>query len=100
MSQENVIEVSFSSQNQLSKEIETLLDIDDPLEDLLNEFEDFPVEEEQGHGLFRLQETQDFKVSFKDTPKHMMDQLLAQTAHIKNDLNKLSYYLDEMNIDG
>ncbi|MAF98129.1 MAG: hypothetical protein CMH26_05790 [Micavibrio sp.] len=97
-SHENVIEVSFSQQNTLAEEIELLLDLDDPLEELLNEFDDHQ-DETSIDPFIEMNKSENFKLSFKDTPMHMTDTLIKQMGQIKEDINRLSYYLDEMNID-
>ena len=97
-SHENVIEVSFNQQNQLAEEIELLLDLDDPLEELLNEFED-SQEESSLDPFIEVNKSENYKLSFSDTPLHMTDTLIKQMSQIKEDIHRLSYYLDEMNID-
>lgn len=97
-SHENVIEVSFSQQNELSEEIELLLDLDDPLEELLNEFND-QDSEYSSDPFIETGKAQNYKLSFSDTTLHMTDTLIKQMSQIKDDIDRLSYYLDEMNID-
>ncbi|MEE2670681.1 MAG: hypothetical protein VYA54_03170 [Bdellovibrionota bacterium] len=98
MSHENVIEVSFTQRNSIADEIESLLDLDDPLEELLNEFEDaedLPTAEP----FIKVDKAQDYRLQMQDTALHMTDMLLAQMKQVKEDVQRLSYYLDEMNID-
>ncbi len=107
----NVIEVSFSSKTeQLSQELESLLgqqidDLleDDPLEDLLSEFDD---QEEAAAQIIAakekclfLMDTSAFKLDYQDSPIFMGDTLIKQTEILKDDLKRLSYYLDELNIE-
>lgn len=111
----NVIEVSFSPRNEnLSFEreenpselsdgqrFEDNLD-SDPLEDLLNEFEDLDesdfVEDTKDFILDNRNDEQ-FNFSYKDDPVHMTEVLLKQNERLNEDLKRLSYYLDEMNFE-
>jgi hypothetical protein len=106
----NVIEVSFSSKKEdHSLDIEHPASVwfdetlsNDPLEDLLNEFEDLTEEDlvvEKEDYIFHHQKKKDFNLSYKEDSISMTEKLLDQTRHLREDLKRLSYYLDEMNID-
>lgn len=95
MSHENVIEVSFNQHQTITEELQEFLNLEDPIEELLNEFhqEIDPAED------VIMTKERDFKLQYKNTPRHMTDTLLAQIGEIKDDIKRLSYYLDEMNLD-
>jgi hypothetical protein len=106
----NVIEVSFSSKKEKhSLDIEHPASVwfeeeseSDPLEDLLNEFEDLTEDDlkaEKDDYIFHHQEKKDFNLSYKDDSISMTEKLLNQTRFLREDLKRLSYYLDEMNMD-
>lgn len=97
-SHENVIEVSFKHQNEISDDIEFLVDLDDPLEELLNEFNEYDYEA-KSDPFIEMNKAENYRIKFSDTTLHMTDTLVKQMSQIKEDIDRLSYYLDEMNID-
>ncbi len=107
----NVIEVSFSSKKEeLSQDIESSTSVwmdenldCDPLEDLLSEFEDLTEEDltvEKDDFIFHHQQKENFNLSYKDDAITMTDKLLKQTKFLREDIKRLAYYLNEMNIEG
>ncbi len=127
-SQDNVLTINFS--RRFTKETESSSGIDhslahpaskwfpeegdDPLEDLLNEFNDLTDDvlssEDILNDIFTEEEThedyihhhQDYlpkQVSFKDEPKNIADNILAQMMRLKEDSKRMKYYLDELNLD-
>lgn len=103
----NIIKVSFGassdsveslSQNVLNSLSNELGLEFDPLEDLLNEFEDLEMDdfEEERVEISRSELT---KLSVHDNPISMAEILIEQTGIIKTDLEKLNYYLNELSID-
>lgn len=106
----NVIEVSFSSKKEgHSLDIEHPASVwfdnnldNDPLDDLLNEFEDLTEEDmvvEKEDFIFHHQKKKDFNLSYKEDSISMTEKLLDQTRFLREDLKRLAYYLDEMNIE-
>ncbi len=95
----NVIEVEFAG---VQAKLVGNEPIDDPLEDLLNEFAEFEEDEagfEKEDFIFHHGNGEDFKVSFKDSTVQITESLIEQTQRIKEDISRLTYYLDEMYID-
>jgi hypothetical protein len=75
------------------------LEVDDPLSELLNEFNelvDDPVEEDY---IFHHQKPWDYQVNLQDDLRLMADTVLGQIKRLKEDAKRLKYYLDEMNLD-
>jgi hypothetical protein len=101
----NVIEVRFDrrvekiSQPEANNE-QILLD-DDPLEELLSELDEclFEDEEVQEDYIFHHQEKWDYNITQKDSLRSMSDSVLKQTNRLKEDVKRLKYYLDEMNLE-
>jgi hypothetical protein len=101
----NVIEVSFDrrakkfSQTQGDPDKQVL--DDDPLEVLLSELDEglFEEEEIQEDFIFHHQETYDYKLSSKDSLRSMSETVLKQSNRLKEDVKRLKYYLDELNVD-
>lgn len=101
---ENVIQISFG--NEIPNEIshpESLRypeEIDDPLAELLNEYNDV-VEEDlpKEDFIFAHEDKWRFSVSTLETTQEMADTILKQSRRIREDVKRLKYYLDEMNID-
>ena len=107
----NIIDVSFGasqvgqeiiSDSELSNLIEDYKLEDDPLEDLFSEFDDLTDEIDLDHHDVKLDllPKPDLKrLSVSNNPVQMADMLIEQTGIIKTDLEKLKYYLNEMNLD-
>lgn len=100
---ENVITVAFGEvphdiAHPASKNFPE--EIDDPLQDLLNEgmIED-EIEEESEHYIFAHDKSWNYSVSMEDTALEMSSNLSSQISRLKEDIKRLKYYLDEMNID-
>jgi len=80
---------------------------DDPLEELLNEFNHLVDEDLIGElenepseeFIFNHQRNWDFEVTTQDEPKFMAETILDQIKRLKEDSKRLKYYLNEMNID-
>lgn len=77
---------------------------DDPLNDLLTEFDDLVDEEEdiieeEDTFIFHHQKPWDYQVQFDDDVRSMADTILDQIKRLKEDSKRLKYYLDEMNLD-
>ena len=83
--------------------------IDDPLdellsefnhlvdEDLINELDDYSSEKEDF--IFHHQQNWDYQVEVEDDMRFMADTVLGQIKRLKEDSKRLKYYLNEMNID-
>ena len=103
--QSNVIEMRFKSgaekrvQDKLAKPMS--FDID-PLEDLLAEFGDIEQEEVdfQFETKIPLTSSEQYKLNYQDSPVSMGDTLIEQAKVLREELKRLNYYLDEMNIEG
>lgn len=106
----NVIEVQFTSRDEVvsndiahpaSKHYIDNLD-DDPLYDLLHEFDDVlddDEEDEQDDFIFHLLEAKDVKLEMSQKATEMAMQVLEQVNRLKDDVQRMKFYLDEMNID-
>jgi len=109
----NVIEVQFKrKQDEISHDIahpaskhyleEYDLD-DDPLYDLLHEFDDALLEEKssrvQEDFIFHLVGVNDVKLSMDQSALEMSEEVLTQVERLKEDFKRIKFYLDEMNID-
>ena len=96
MSQENVINISFKKQNPITQNLQEYLELEDPIEDLLQEFD----QELDMAGEMSLESPdQKYKLSYGDTTRHMTDVLLSQTKQLRENMSRLTYYLDEMNLE-
>ena len=94
----NVIEVRFnptntpSSMDEYETHLTSLIDLnEDPLEGLIEEFNEGEESEESFY--------HDFKLSFKQDLTSMSTVLLKQIDSIKTKNARLSYYLSEMNFE-
>ena len=103
----NVIKLSFNQDydpNAIAHDVahpasKNFVD-DDPLVDLLHEFDDLIEEIDQNEEyIFHHQKPWDYQVSFSDDSRFMADKILDQIKRLKDDAKRLRYYLDEMNID-
>ncbi len=95
----NVIEVEFAG---VQAKLVGNEPIDDPLEDLLNEFAEFEEDEvvnEKEDFIFHHGSGEDFNINLKHSTVRITDLLIEQTQRIKEDISRLTYYLDEMYID-
>jgi hypothetical protein len=118
----NVIPLSFSDRR--TKQIEGISNdipndiahpaskrypIDDPLDELLNEFNHLVDEDlineldeysaEKEDFIFHHQQNWDYQVEVEDDMRFMADTILTQIKRLKEDSKRLKYYLNEMNID-
>lgn len=83
--------------------------IDDPLDELLNEFNHLVDEDlineldeyssEKQDFIFHHQQNWDYQVEVEDDMRFMADTVLGQIKRLKEDSKRLKYYLNEMNID-
>ena len=97
----NVIQMNFKTGHS-SFENAALGPIDDPLSDLLHEFDDLIDEgpcDEQKDFIFHLNEEKKYQIKHSDGPVEMTEVLMNQTKRLLNDIQRLTYYLDEMYID-
>lgn len=71
---------------------------DDPLADLLFEFEEEPAEEveEDTDYMYVPHATEDLKISMQDSIITMSEKILKQLHRIKEDSKRLKYYMDEV----
>ena len=107
-SKSNVIEVKFTEHldlkfDQVRDEVFDNLGIDDPLEELLNEFSDLTEEDlglsnPQDQKLF-LNEPNLENISFDMNLKAMGGEIEKQITQLKTRVKRLRFYLDEMNLD-
>ena len=97
----NVIEVSFQQKSPVSNYTEDLDYEIDPIEDLLSDLDDdyFEDVDKKEDFIFHHQNNWDYSLSMKDSSTEMADTLLKQTERLTEDIKRLKYYLDEMNID-
>lgn len=78
---------------------------DDPLNELLHEFDDLVDEDEdlfsdeEEEFIFHHQKPWDYQMSFDEDLRSMADTVLEQIKRLKEDAKRLKYYLDEMSID-
>ena len=118
----NVIPLSFSDRR--AKQIESMstdipndiahpaskrYPIDDPLDELLNEFNHLVDEDlineldeystEKEDFIFHHQQNWDYQVEVEDDMRLMADTVLTQIKRLKEDSKRIKYYLNEMNID-
>lgn len=112
---DNVIELSFKKKNYDADEIphdiahpasKYFEDLDDdPINDLLSEFDDLIDDDEIEDGfeeevfIFHHQKPWDYQVKYDDDLRVMGDIVIDQIKRLKEDAKRLKYYLDEMNID-
>jgi len=108
---ENVISVTFGEvSNEIShpasKNYPLELD-DDPLQDLLDEA-GLPEDDENDqldsmdldeHYIFAHQKSWDLSVQMNDNLLEMSQILEGQVSRLKEDVKRLKYYLDEINLD-
>ena len=101
----NVIEVKFSnidltsSSDEYRYHLDSLVDLtDDPIEDLLNEFES-QWEDDLDKKSEDFNQIEDYKVSYKQDLLDMGANLIEQVKAIREKTLRLKYYLDELNID-
>lgn len=108
--QSNVIAFDFdrrvseeSKLDAIAKEIYSHLsdEMDDPLEDLLNEFEDLQAEDlaVEESKIVGCEERTELRVSYDMTALEMSNTILNQIKELNTDVKRLSYYLDELNIE-
>lgn len=80
---------------------------DDPLSDLLHEFDDLVHNDDNGADainnqdefIFHHQKSWDYQVKYDDDLRFMADTVLDQIKRLKEDSKRLKYYLDEMDLD-
>jgi hypothetical protein len=80
---------------------------DDPLSDLLHEFDDLVLKEDDSEDIvenrdeyiFHHQKSWDYQVKYNDDLCFMADTVLDQIKRLKEDSKRLKYYLDEMNLE-
>jgi hypothetical protein len=71
--------------------------IDDPIEDLLGEFEDIAAEPvERQDYIYNHQKNWDFQIQYQDDLNQMMAKVGRQIMRLKEDTKRLKYYLDEL----
>lgn len=123
----NVIELSFKDRRKINTDVnESSSDnipndiahpaskrfpIDDPLDELLNEFnhlidedlideiEQTTTEIEKEDFIFHHQQNWDFQVNIEDDSRYMADTILGQIKRLREDSKRLKYYLNEMDLD-
>ena len=107
-SNDNVIEVKFTEHldlkfDQIRDEVLDNLGIDDPLDELLNEFSDLT---EEDLGLPNLKDRKLFlnepdleNISFDMNLRYMGLEIEKQITQLKTRVKRLKFYLDEMNLD-
>ena len=81
-----------------------LTDLNDPLEDLLTEFDhvedkDFELENEQREYIFHLENYQAPEFSSLQSPLEMSQAILEKLKRTKEDVKRIKYYLDEFNFE-
>ena len=106
--EDNVIKLSFKQNydpNAIAHDIahpasKHFID-DDPLNDLLTEFDHLIEDEDEFEEefIFHHQKPWDYQVRFDDDLRTMADSVLDQIKRLKEDAKRLKYYLDEMNLD-
>jgi hypothetical protein len=76
---------------------------DDPLADLLGEFDDLENEEtqleQQEDYLFHVENYQDSKLEATQNSLEMSEILLTKIKKLKEDMKRTKYYLDELNLE-
>ena len=73
---------------------------EDLIESLLNEFSDFENQDVSNENEpDRLDEAQEYRMSFNDEPREMVSTLEGQIRSLKDQVSRLKFYLDEMYID-
>ena len=107
----NVIELNF---NQLGNEIPHDIshpestrfaeeEIEDPLNDLLHEFDDIEDENDdslvQEDFIYHLKNYQDEDLDPSQAALEMSQILLKKASRLKEDVKRVKYYLDEMNLE-
>jgi hypothetical protein len=118
----NVISLSFSDRrnkeieqesqkipNDIAHPASTRYPIDDPLDELLNEYNHLVDEDlideldecliEKEDFIFHHQQNWDYQITTEDDTPLMADTILGQIKRLKEDSKRLKYYLNEMNID-
>lgn len=106
---DNVIKLSFKQENdpnsiphEIAHPASKHFTEDDPLEDLLHEFDDLVDDdllEDEEEFIFHHQKPWDYQVSYDEDLRSMADTVLDQIKRLKEDAKRLKYYLDEMSID-
>jgi hypothetical protein len=101
---ENVISVAFGEvphdiAHPASKNFPE--EIDDPLQELLDEanIPDDLSEIEEEHYIYAHQESWDYSMQMEQGLIEMSTTITDQLKRLKEDIKRLKYYLDEMNID-
>lgn len=102
----NVIEVSFSNDEEVtfpSSKNYPLENESDPLNDLLDEFShlefEHALDDKKEDFIFHHQKRWNFNVSILDSTEEMVQTITKQTKRLREDVKRLKYYLDEMNLD-
>ena len=73
---------------------------DDPLEDLLNEFPDaVDSVEDKRDFISHLENPLEKQLSFDQDLGAMSDSVLAKVDHLKESVQRLRYYLNELNLE-
>ncbi len=99
----NVINLDFrreqmNIEHPASKRYE---DIDDPLEDLLNEFAHLEPKEAtpQRDYISHLESSTQEALSSRESSLNMSDKLMSKIQRTQESMNRLKYYVDELNLD-
>ena len=87
-----VLSISF---NAISEDIEFLVDLDDPLEELLNEFNEYD-DESKSDPFIEMNKAENYRINFSDTPLHMTDTLVKQMSQIKEDIDQSNFKLSQV----
>lgn len=104
----NVIEVSFQCRRQGNPDEEVGYECgqpeltDDVLDELLGEFEDLSSldsEESKEHFIYHHEKGWDFQLSYNDDCVKMSETVAKQVSRLKEDVKRIRYYLDELNLD-
>lgn len=74
---------------------------DDPLEDLLNEFSDDSEELDlkQKDYIHHLEHPKDQEIKFEQDALEMSSNLISRVDRLKESVQRLKYYLNEMNLE-
>lgn len=99
-SMDNVVSFPFGGSERISPSVPPITDLNDPLEELLNEFADWEIDEEDWEPT--PVETHDLSTLFPSVVSNNTDddiELLAHQVSLLEDVTKrLKFYLDEIEL--
>lgn len=105
IAEDDVNQIPHDIAHPASKNFQVNGMIDDPLAEILSEYEEMDfdendLEDEQEEDyIFHHQKDCDYQVDFNDSNKQMAETILEQIKRLRDDSKRIRYYLQELNLD-